>query len=230
MALPAAMSKTTANHNSLEQDRAQREQDNGNSPLLRLPPELRNRMYEEILPAQNICKTIHRHGLLQACRFVRRETLPMCYGKAICMFDVRTVSGHQAATARLRHMSTDAMATSRRVHIETIVTCTCKIFWCYWGVMAENDQSLAKLTAWIDRDAKDGRCKCTVDHPHCYFGARPLLCTAGRTQADASKLLHDMESNTGTELLQKRALTKLLEVLRPNSIELVDALRLATNL
>ncbi|KAK3705643.1 hypothetical protein LTR37_013251 [Vermiconidia calcicola] len=123
-------------------------------------------------------------------------------------------SGHRAATAHLRHMATDAIATLRRVYIQAAVTCTYKNSLDFYEV---DLTCLAKLTVWIDRDAKHERCKCTVYYRHQKLPWNSHLCkTGGRTQAKVSRILHDMDSNTGAELFQKQSSEKLLQVLRPN--------------
>lgn len=66
--------------------RRHRKNDNAPSPLLQLPPELRNRIYHMCLPADgpihfNANLTIHSWDqLLRVCRTIREEASPVFYG------------------------------------------------------------------------------------------------------------------------------------------------------
>jgi hypothetical protein len=76
-------------HSNEEVKRAKREATNNDCPFLKLPPELRNRIYQYVIQT-NILYTIHKDplfrgpwedsGILQTCRVLRAETLPIRYG------------------------------------------------------------------------------------------------------------------------------------------------------
>jgi hypothetical protein len=68
-----------------EEARARREEHNASTQLLRLPPELRNKIYEYLVPERiDVSRAGLDHELptLQACRLLREETAPIIYGTA----------------------------------------------------------------------------------------------------------------------------------------------------
>lgn len=115
--------------NEAESERHQREQHNATIAFFKLPPEIRNTIYGYCLPIdeqvdtepvreENPIRRPRRLGWLkEICRATRRESLPIYYGRAVCMLAPNRagIPYPGIAKAWLSGLSSEAMSSLRRL-------------------------------------------------------------------------------------------------------------------
>ena len=187
--------------------RATREQQNLKAGLLRLSPELRNRIYNDVIPTSARISVLsallpNQIALLQVCRTIRAETVPIFYGNTMFNFDIRSKSNYVRATSWLHGLSDEAVRSLRKIYFYSNLLCYCKA--------AGTRDSCGKFEAWIDIDwEKWRRCGAAVDR--CSNHNDDSKVEAAKAQA--SKIL----GCALEQAVKKEDVLELLEIMRPVS-------------
>ena len=191
--------QTPACHD-VETIRAQREDSNLLSGLLRLSPELRNKIYNLTIPTTTRISIVSKVSqneisLLQLCRFVRTETVPIFYGNTTFTFDLRTRPNFQRAKAWLEGLSPDAVKCLRKIYVQSDVNCYCKD--------ASKNEKPTHLNAWVDMDGSKWS-------QSGYSG-----CKCCSSQEGAKDVVWKIQQTAVCQDVRKEDLFELLEILRP---------------
>jgi hypothetical protein len=187
-----------------EAERAHREEDNSKCGFLRLSPELRNRIYQDTIPTTTRISVVARVArteisLLQVCRAIRSETVPIFYGNTTFNFDLRTRANFQKATRFVDGLSQPAVASLRKIYVHSDLNCCCK-----GAERGKNDKSTS-LSAWIDVD----RGKWSQ---YDYSGCRSCH---GSGQEGAKAIARKIACSVFKQNVQKQDLVDLFEIMRP---------------
>ncbi|KAK3705646.1 hypothetical protein LTR37_013254 [Vermiconidia calcicola] len=192
---PNAGTETTR----LEQDRAARELSNQNCHLVELAPELRNRIYGEVIPRDKEFTSAKRHdrqasGLMQACRSIRFETTPIFYHNSTFVFNMIYRYEYVSCISWLQALSSDALATMRKVNIKAHILCYTHHRWGPWR-------------CWIDRGS--------LDRPvHVEVGVEEHHCISALAEAQrAQRLLEDLHLGSEEHPIRLKGLDEVLKPL-----------------
>jgi hypothetical protein len=185
---------------SCEKQRAQREEENWKSGFLRLSPELRNRIYQDTIPTTTRISVVARVdkkqiNLLQLCRAIRNETVPIFYGNTTFTFDLRTRPNFQRAKSWLDGLSPEAIASLRKLYVLSDVNCCCK--------EASKNEKPASLHAWVDVEA--GKWS-----QYGYHG-----CKCCSSQEGARDVVRKIQHSVTKQNVRREELAELLEIMRP---------------
>ena len=107
-----------------EEERLQREHQNSSTHLLKLPPELRNRIYQYCTPLNTHVSVYLRLRYnqiapLQVCRTLRNEMTPMFYACCTFHFDFSTRLGYHFANTWLEGLSISAVKSLRKLYFRS---------------------------------------------------------------------------------------------------------------
>ena len=187
-----------------EAERADREEGNWKCGFLRLSPELRNRIYQDTIPTSTRISVVARVArteinLLQVCRAIRNETVPIFYGNATFNFDLRTRPNFSKAKAWVDGLSQPAVASLRKIYVHSDLNCCCK-----GSERGKNDRSTS-LSVWIDVDS--GKWS-----QYDYIGCRNCR---GSGQEGARDIARRIASSVIKQNVQKHDLVELFEIMRP---------------
>jgi hypothetical protein len=194
---PATLPLTS---HSCEKLRAEREEENWKSGFLRLSPELRNRIYQDTIPTTTRISVVARVdkkqiNLLQLCRAIRNETVPIFYGNTTFTFDLRTRLNFQRAKSWLDGLSPEAVASLRKLYVLSDVNCCCK--------EASKNEKPASLHAWVDVEA--GKWS-----QYGYHG-----CKCCSSQEGARDVVRKIQHSVTKQNVRREDLAELLEIMRP---------------
>jgi hypothetical protein len=192
--------KSPLTSHSCEQQRAEREEENWKSGFLRLSPELRNRIYQDTIPTSTRISVVARVdkkqiNLLQLCRAIRNETVPIFYGNTTFTFDLRTRLNFQRAKSWLDGLSPEAIASLRKLYVLSDVNCCCK--------EASKNEKPASLHAWVDVEA--GKWS-----QYGYHG-----CKCCSSQEGARDVVRKIQYSVTKQNVRREDLAELLEIMRP---------------
>lgn len=187
-----------------EAERTEREEHNWKCGFLRLSPELRNRIYQDTIPTSTRISVVARVArteinLLQVCRAIRSETVPIFYGNATFNFDLRTRPNFSKAKAWVDGLSQPAVASLRKIYVHSDLNCSCK-----GHERGKNDKSIP-LSVWIDVD----RGKWSQ---YDYVGCRNCR---GSGQEGAKDIARRVAGSVLKQNVQKQDLVELFEIMRP---------------
>lgn len=187
-----------------EADRTQREEDNCKCGFLRLSPELRNRIYQDTIPTSTRISVVARVSrteinLLQVCRAIRNETVPIFYGNTTFNFDLRTRSNFSKAMSWVNGLSPAAVASLRKIYVHSDMNCCCK------GVERGKNDKSTSLTVWVDVDRNRWS-------NYDYDGCRSCH---GSGQEGARDIARRIAHRVLKQKVRKQDLTELFEIMRP---------------
>ncbi|KAK3704782.1 hypothetical protein LTR37_013613 [Vermiconidia calcicola] len=197
---------------------AKRKAANCRQTLLRLPAELRNRIYGYVVPRNQwftafIRSNISDLALLQVCHSIRSETVPMYYGDNTFAIDLTIDDHYLSALKWINGLSADAVASLRKVRISTRLFCLCKE-----AVRASGDHSIVESIK-ISMSFAVSINKTCEEEPFgvlmescCYCGERPI-----EAAAQANKYLEGMELDEEENAVSREDLLALIEILNPIS-------------
>lgn len=185
---------------SCEKQRAEREEANWKCGFLRLSPELRNRIYLDTIPTSSRVSVVARVdkkeiSVLQLCRAIRSETVPIFYGNTTFTFDLRTRPNFQRAKSWLHGLSPQAIASLRKIYVLSDVNCCCK--------EVNKNEKPASLHAWVDVEAG----KWTQ---YGYHGCK--RCSSQEGAGDVMRMIWQSVVNQD---VRREDLAELLEIMRP---------------
>ena len=192
---------TMLTYDRLEQERAQRERDNSEVGFLRLSPELRNRIYKDTIPASARISVLERLSqkeisVLQLCRTIRKETVPIFYGKSLFSFDLRSKTNFTRAKSWVDSLSPDAVASLRRLYFQSSISCHCQD--------ARTKSPCKNLYAWVDVGSDVHWSRYGVDADKCC------------TKTDAARAqVRKIKGMALKQAVHKQDLLDLLEIMRP---------------
>jgi hypothetical protein len=184
---------------SSEEVRAQLEEGNSQSGFMRLSPELRNRIYQDTIPTSTRISVVARLdpkqiSLLQVCRAIRKEAVPIFYGNTTFTFDLRIRANFQRAKFWLDALSPEAIASLRKIYVNSEPICCCK---------ATSKHEPTRCRAWVDLDSArwswcgfEGCRHCTSQD-----GARDVVCR--------------IRDSCAKQTVRKEDIAELFEILRP---------------
>ena len=195
--VPIVPPLTSHNDESL---RAEREDDNCKSGFLRLSPELRNRIYQDTIPTTTRISVVGRVdrkqiSLLQVCRAIRNETVPIYYGNTTFTFDLRTRVNFQKATSWLDGLSSDAVASVRKIYVNSDPSCCC--------TATRKEEKTGRCQAWVDLDS--------TRWSFCGFEG----CKICSLQERAKYVVLKIHARCVKQAVQKEDIAELFEVMRP---------------
>ncbi|KAK3705651.1 hypothetical protein LTR37_013259 [Vermiconidia calcicola] len=200
------------------QRRGRRKAANRRQPLLKLPAELRNRIYGYVVPRNQWFTAFNRStrgdlAFLQVCHSVRSDTVPMYYGDNTFAIDLMIDDHYLSALKWINGLSADAVASLRKVRMSTRLFCNCKE-----AVQARGGycsvQSMKISTSFavsINKTCEEEPFGVLMESC-CYCGERPL-----EAAAQASKYLEGMELDEDWSAVSKEDLLTLIEILEPIS-------------
>lgn len=142
-------SKKTA---QAEIDRASREKANLHQRFLQLPAELRNQIYEYVIPTgKEVRRSQYSHipyrlpKILHSCRQIREEVLSLFYGRNVFVIVLQHLTLHRSLTLRVRdcaNLLPEGGTTAwRKIRIESSSSC----------FHSDGFAVLAKVDVMIDR-------------------------------------------------------------------------------
>lgn len=203
-----------------EAARAERERMNTQSGLLKLPAELRNRIYTLTLDIETprfivIFEKLPKTSILQASRQLRTETMPIIYGQKIL---IEYASRVFHCRLWLEMLSTDAVSCLRHLHFGVS------------GGYSRHHNKLGRISHWIgvkiDRDVDGLRYELTcngLNDGYCPpWALRPKLkclneqegCpTAERFHREVTPTLNRMKDRQGALGFEKKDLVALLKIM-----------------
>ena len=208
---------------SMKQLQAHREAANSQLSLIKLPAEIRNRIYERLVPSNKWLTAYNRSSpteiaLLQVCRSIRADTVPMYYGNNTFALDLRTSEHRFLAYAWINSLSVEAVNSLRKLRISVEIECDCeaaasakakKGYKWYQGKDAFLDG--VSFTISINRSCEEepfgismGFCK------HCED--RPV-----ELAAQADRFLETMELEVDSSVVTREDLLTVLNILKPLS-------------
>lgn len=147
----------------VEQERVSREETNRRQGLLRLPAELRNQIYDYLVPfGKSIagddmrCKQQPLPALLHVCRQTREDISPIFYGRNIVTINLLHLTLHKWSNIRMRsaaNLLPDAGTTCwRRLQVKSSSRCF-------------HDDGYAKLTNMeVEINRMQGTLECRREH------------------------------------------------------------------
>ncbi|KAK3683281.1 hypothetical protein LTR37_020394 [Vermiconidia calcicola] len=164
-----------------EDRRHQREVANLHHRFFKLPAELRNQIYELVVPVGREIKRSQNFyarsqdcrlpTLLQLCRRAREEVLPLFYGRNLVVIDLQHMTLHRLSTPRMKSSSSllppEGTATWRKIRIKSRSRC----------FHADGFAVLANIDIFIDRSSgiitarpqgQKSLSKCCQDAQHGY--------------------------------------------------------------
>ena len=103
-----------------ETGRASRERSNSDTPLLKLPAELLNKIYDSYLPKGRLLPINCSRAFAAAtfsCRKLRRDLLPMLYGRNVIVLNFKTSSERTYARAALARLDAVAFSTMQKIRV-----------------------------------------------------------------------------------------------------------------
>ena len=172
-----------------------------------LPAELRNQIFEAVLP-RRAWITVHDRrqpsgiAILQVCRAIRANTLPMYYGNNIFAMNLRTPWCRSLTHERLNSLSPAAIGALRILHFTSILQCSCT-------QAQRRSLSGSLVTITIDRHLEEE--PFSINVRFCtYCDDRPV-----HIASQAWCLLHSMELEDEIGTLIKADMFTLLELLKP---------------
>lgn len=156
-------------------------------------------------------------GVLQVCRAMRRETLPVFYGTNIFKFDSDLAFEGARGCAWLESLAQSSVGSLQRIHIQVFVFCRCehRVLKKHpeWREKCQADwlERYTKLTIWIDRTPKTRKATCVVDfHKRNQSQCQPVE----HTQHEILRVLNSIDLGSETKGLNKEHLTALIALLR----------------
>jgi hypothetical protein len=200
-------------------------QHNATAPFFRLPPELRNQVYDHLIPTGNYYTLTARPSgtslsILQVSRTTRNDTVPMFYGANRFLLEITTLQRYKIAWKFLHALDNLALSWLRNVWIAGMLQCHCN-----GSVVARScaklDDGVAEqtdpvfgwvpFTLYLKLDAAKG-CKgwaagvCAV----CEWALEEV-------GAEVERTAREMKGGHGTErkgvLVTREGLAEILEVL-----------------
>lgn len=135
-------------------------------------------------------------SLLQLCRPIRDETVPIFYGNTTFSLDLRIRPNFQRAKSWLHGLSPQAIANLRKVYVHSDVSCCCS--------KGDNkDTKIITQDAWADADAGRGS-------QYGYRGCR--VCGGEESVKEVARRIY---SGARKQKVRSADLEALLEVMRP---------------
>lgn len=193
----------------------QKERENAETPFLRLPAELRDRVYDLAMPKGVWLGPLYhtfprRFALLQVCQAIRRGVMPILYGNSTIVFDFGFDDRITLASTWLNDQSPEAIASMRHVHVSSLTDCSCGVEGSYWG------RSMLRIS--INRDDKHAPFKVLVDgqQPH----GRSCRVFEGFVR-QATQHLQGLDLGAEDSSLSGRSLVESLEIVEAFSIRKV---------
>ncbi|KAK3704780.1 hypothetical protein LTR37_013611 [Vermiconidia calcicola] len=197
---------------SHEQGRLQRELENSNCAIIKLPAELRNRIYDEVIPHEQrysipwmLRRRKYSHflelALSQTCRALRMETIPVFFANNTFHLGATSVAQSHITLKALECLPTGAVASLRKVCVSTIVDCNC----------SEGYTEVDRMDFEINKDR--------VSRPYTMpiegdlgFCMREPGCQAANQMHRASGLLDDMQLASEGNVITREKLAVLFNI------------------
>lgn len=191
--------------------------------LFRLPPELRNRIYEMIVPRNNLlgcCSRLDRvnMGSLQICHAIRTEAISIFYGCNTFCIDMRSERSRGAAWKWLDGLCPTAIAALRHLRLTAWVRCDCSEGGAtrFFNMHNLSKRSGLLLTATIQRGGPKQKYEITVERcARC--GSKSTDRAA--TEAAFTKHMQTLKLNDEKTAVDRAVMTKLLSLLQSTSLE-----------
>lgn len=187
-----------------DEERVQREKDNWTCGFLKLSPELRNRIYQDTIPTSTRISVVSRLAkteisLLQVCRAIRSETVPIFYGNTTFTFDLRTRPNFSKAKSWVDGLSPAATASLRKIYVQSDLNCCCK------GVERGKNDKSTSLCVWVD--VENGKWT--------HYGYHGCRHCCGSGQEGAKDVAKRIASSVAKQDVRKQDLMELLDIAQP---------------
>lgn len=189
-----------------EDRRAQREHKNASSDLLKLPAELKNRIYMDVfeidpLYHRSIVQIARGEGILRTSRQLRKETQPILYGCKIIFWGWDTVI--KTGIPWLHVLSSKAVSYLRHLEFDVIALCPGH----------QDGRTYHHLSLTVDPDSHNSRYKL-----ECYDymnGVGSENCSAvKRVDRKIVPVLERLKTDQDREGFKRKDLLALMEIMK----------------